>query len=260
VAAGPGFAILACVDYESLLYPPHDAPLLEAYGGRYESLYVILHPFVGVPDELAWKATKNYPDDEQIASVGAKYSWSQVAAQTGMDTCAKLNQALLTSIGSINKELCDFAGRDALKGFLESNSVWMPTEGRFEPLLHADFLDAFETAGQKELIFVPEFPITDPIQRFDLTRLRSREVPVPTRGTLAAPDGSFLLTVDWDSFFTLLYGPRDLVADVVRRNKLEGFFATPFTEHFWFNYALGCCVITLSPEEWPAAEDAARQH
>jgi hypothetical protein len=45
------------VDYESLVYPPHDAPLMEAYGSRYESLYVILHPFVGVPGELAWKAT-----------------------------------------------------------------------------------------------------------------------------------------------------------------------------------------------------------
>ena len=80
--------MLALVDYESLVYPPHDAPLMEAYGGRYEYLYVILHPFVGVPDELAWKATKNYPDDEQIVRVGAKYPWSQVAAHTGMSTCA----------------------------------------------------------------------------------------------------------------------------------------------------------------------------
>jgi hypothetical protein len=131
----------------------------------------------------------------------------------------------------------------------------MPTEGRFEPLLQSSFQDVFEAAGQQELVFVPEFPDakTDPIQRFNLASLQSRKIPFPERGTLAAPDGSFLLTVDWDSFFTLFYGPRDFVADVVRRNNLEGFFATPFTEHFWFNYALGCCVITLSPEEWPAA-------
>jgi hypothetical protein len=247
--------MLAFVDYESLVYPPQDAPLMEAYGSRYESLYVILHPFVGVPDELAWQATKNYPDDEQIVRVGAKYPWSQVAAHTGMSTCAKLNQALLTSIGAISKELCDFAGRDALKEFLESESVWMPTEGRFEQLLQTDFLDIFESSGQQELVFVPEFPDakTDPIQRLNLASLRSREVPFPGRGTLAAADESFLLTVDWDSFFTLFYGPRDFVADAVRHNKLEGFFATPFTEHFWFNYALGCCVITLSPEDWPAA-------
>jgi hypothetical protein len=40
---------------------------------------------------------------------------------------------------------------------------------------------------------------------------------------------------------------------VVRKQHLEGFFATATTEHFWFNYSLGCCVITLEPEVWPAA-------
>jgi hypothetical protein len=245
--------MLAFVDYASLVYPPHDAPLMEAYGGRFESLYVIFHPFVGVPDELAWKATKNYPDDEPIARRGTKCPWSHVAARTELPTCAKLNQALLTSIGSIAKDLCDFAGRDALKSFLEAEPVWMPTEGRFEPLLQTDFLDVFEAAGQKELVFVPEFPNADPIQRFEVSRLRDGKDPFPARGTLAAPDGLFLLTVDWDSFFTLLYGPLDFVSEVVSRNKLEGFFATPTTEHFWFNYALGCCVITLTPEVWATA-------
>jgi hypothetical protein len=240
------------VEYESLTYPPYDAPLAEAYGGRFESVYVILHPFVGVPERLAWKTTKQYPDDEQIASQGTKCSWAQVAAQTGLRTCAKLSQALLTSIGSIGEELCDYAASDALKSYLESGAIWMPTEGRFEPLLQMDLLHAFEAAGQKELIFVPEFPNADPIQRLNVSRLRNREIPFPSRGTLAAADGSFLLTVDWDSFFTLFYGPRAFVTEVARRRNLEGFFATPTTEHHWFNYSLGCCVVTLAPEDWTA--------
>ena len=70
------------------------------------------------------------------------------------------------------------------------------------------------------------------------------------RGTLAAPDESFLLTVDWDSFFTLFYGPRAFVDEVVHRQDLEGFFATPTTEHFWFNYSLGCSAVTIYPDSW----------
>ena len=240
------------MDYERLVYPPYDAPLAEAYGGRFESVYVILHPFLGVPESLAWKTVKQYPSDEQILSWGAKIPWSSVAAQTGLSTCAKVNQALLTSIGSISEELRDHAASDALTSFLQSNSVWMPTEGRFEPLLQGDFLHAFDVAGQEELIFVPEFPHPDPIQRLSVSRLRSRELSFPSRGTLAALDASFLLTVDWDSFFTLFYGPREFVAEVVHRRNLEGFFATPTTEHFWFNYSLGCCVVTMAPEVWPA--------
>ena len=73
--------------------------------------------------------------------------WAEVAHATGLGTCAKVNQALLTSIGSIDEDLRDYAASGALKSFLESESVWMPGEGRFEPLLQMDFLDAFEAAG-----------------------------------------------------------------------------------------------------------------
>jgi hypothetical protein len=241
------------VEYDSFIYPPYDAPLADAYGGRYESVFIILHPFVCVPDHLAWKTTKEYPNEEQILRHGTKCPWASVAAQTGLNTCAKLNLALLTSTRSIAPELSDFPAGSALQSFLQSASVWMPVQGRFEPLLQMDFLEAFKAAGQEELIFVPEFPHTDPIQLLHLSRLRNRHDPFPSRGTLLAPDESFLFTVDWDSFFSLFYGPRAFVTEVARRQNLEGFFATPTTEHSWFNYSLGCCMVTLAPDGWPAA-------
>jgi hypothetical protein len=241
------------VEYDRYIYPPYDAPLADAYGGLYESVYIILHPFVSVPESLTWKATKQYPRDEQILNQGAKCPWAQVAAQTGLSTCAKLNQTLLTATGSIDPELSDSPGVTALQRFLQSESVWMPVQGRFEPLLQMDFLAAFAAAGQEELIFVPEFPHTDPIQILNVHRLMNRKEAFPSRGTLLAPDESFLLTVDWDSFFTLFYGPRAFVTEVARQQNLEGFFATSTTEHSWFNYSLGCCVVTVAPDGWPAA-------
>jgi hypothetical protein len=236
------------VEYDRFIYPPYDAPLADAYGGLFESVFIILHPFVSLPDNLSWKVTKKYPSDEQILSLGAKCSWAQVSAQSGLSTCAKLNHALLTSTGSISPELSDSTAATALQRFLQSAPVWMPVQGRFEPLLQMDFLDAFAAAGQEELIFVPEFPNVDPIQLLHVSRLRNRQDPFLSRGTLVAPDESFLLTVDWDSFFTLFYGPRAFVTEVARQQNLEGFFATTTTEHFWFNYTLGCCMVTLAPE------------
>jgi hypothetical protein len=223
---------------------------MEAYGGAFQSVYVILHPFVCVPDDLAWTATKQYPSDEQILSVGAKYTWAEVVNKARLGTCARLNQALLTSIGSIDKDLCDYTAGGTLKSLLESEPIWMPGEGRFEPLLQMDLMDAFEAAGRGELVFVPEFPGVDPVQKLNVQGLRRREHSFPSRGTLAALDQSFLFTVDWDSFFTLFYGPREFVAEVVRRNSLEGFFATPTTEHTWFNYSYGCSAVTIYPDSW----------
>ena len=241
------------MEYEHYLYPPYDAPLVEAYGKRFESVFVILHPFVRVPDHLAWKVTKEYPTDEQILPHAAKCTWAHVAAQTGFRDCAKMNQALLTSIGAIGEDLRDYPARDTLRNFLESEPIWMPEEGRFEPLFQMDILDAFEAAGQQELIFVPEFPNVHPIRQLNVQRLRNRIDSFPSYCTLTDRDASFLFTVDWDSFFTLFYGPREFVSDVVRKQNLEGFFATPTTEHFWSNYSLGCCVVTLAPDGWTAA-------
>lgn len=240
------------MEYESLTYPPYGAPLIEAYSSRFESVFVLLHPFVRVPEHLAWSVTRKYPSDEQILAHGAKRTWSSIAAKTGVSSCAKMNQALLTSIRSLKDEFCDFPAAEALLNHVTSQPEWMPGEGRFEPLLQADHLSAFELAGFRKLVFVPEFPQADPIQQLPLAALTSRETAFPSRGSLVAPDTSFLFTVDWDSFFTLFYGPREFVAQVVNERSLEGFFATPTTDHAWYNYSLGCCVVTLAPDGWQA--------
>ena len=250
--------LLFCrVQYEQFKYPAYETPLLDAYGGRFESIFVMLHPFVRVPRELAWMTVPSYPDDGQILSVGQKCAWAEVYTQTGLNNCAKLNQTLLASIGSIAEELIDFEARELLQSFLKSEPVWMPTEGRFEPMLQMDLLAAFDAASHTKLIFVPEFPELDEVKELELAQLKSGALPFPSRGTLMAADGSFLFTVDWDSFFTLFYGPRAFIADIARRRNLEGFFAYPKLEHFWFNYSMGCATVTISPEHWaPAFADA----
>jgi hypothetical protein len=239
------------VQYEQFKYPAYESPLVEAYNGRYESAFVMLHPFVRVSQQLAWKTLQSYPGDQQVVASGAKCTWAEVYSQTGLNSCAKLNQALLASIGSIREDLTDFEARNALQRYLEREPVWMPTEGRFEPLLQGDMLAAFEAARCGKLFHVPEFPDVDAVQEFEVAQLKERAVPFPAHGSLMPADASFLVTVDWDSFFTLIYGPREFVTEVARRRNLEGFFAHPKMEHFWFNYSMGCATVSISPEHWP---------
>jgi hypothetical protein len=237
---------------ELFVYPALNEPLLEAYGMAFESVYVVLHPFVWVPAELAWSATRQYPGDDAILTRGCKCRWAEAARGAQIRNCAALSQALLTAIGSIENCLHDPAGASALQRFLQSAPIWMPTEGRFEPLLQDDLLAAFTAAGHCELIHVPEFPDQEPISTLSVSKVAKRQEKFPERGTLFAPDGRFLFTVDWDSFFTLFYGPRAFVEEVVRVRALEGFFAEKETEHFWFNWKMGCATCTVSPEGWTA--------
>jgi len=238
------------VELEEFVYPRYEVPLVEAYDGRFESAFVMLHPFVRVPQPLSWSVTRAYPEDAQIAARGTKYPWSEVASQVGLTSCARMNQALLTSIGSLPDYLADAAASNRLQSFLESQPLWMPAEGRFEPLLQPDFLRIFAATGTGKLIHVPEFPLSDPVMRLDIAQLNDDSIAFPDCGTLLAPDASFLFTVDWDSFFTLFYGPHSLVADAARRLNLEGFFATANTDHAWWNYSMGCATVTVSPEDW----------
>ena len=235
---------------EDFVYPTYGVPLMGAYDGRFESVFIVLHPFIAVPETLSWSATHRYPDDSQILAQATKYPWAWVSAQTSLASCARINQALLTSIGSLADNLADPKGRDTLQSFFETQPVWMPTEGRFEPLLQSDFLEVFAQAQIDELVFVPEFPHSDPVVRLSISGLITGDIPFPTCGTLLAPDASFLFTVDWDSFFTLFYGPRAFIARFAQSLNLEGFFATPNTDHTWFNYSMGCATVTISPEDW----------
>ena len=243
--------MLSCrVQYEDFTYPAYGVPLVEAYSGRFESAFILLHPFVHVPPFLSWSATGQYPNDAQIIAQATKYTWAQVSAQSGLASCARINQALLTSIGSLADHLADPDASGTLQKFLENHPVWMPTEGRFEPLLQSNILQVFSDAGADELTLVPEFPHSDPVVNLPIADLKTGAIPFPTCGTLLAPDASFLFTVDWDSFFTLFYGPRTFLARAAQSLNLEGFFATPNTDHAWFNYSMGCATVTISPEDW----------
>ena len=126
----------------------------------------------------------------------------------------------------------------------------MPVEGRFEPLLQRDLLHAFSTAGAERTALRPRIPQHRPRRAPAYRRSAHGTIPFPSRGTLLAPDHSFLFTVDWDSFFTLFYSSRAFITRVAAARNIEGFFATPNTEHAWYNYSFGCATITLSPEHW----------
>jgi hypothetical protein len=176
-----------------------------------------------------------YPTDEQVRSHGRKYPWRQVAADARLETYSEINRGLLSAILALKEEYRDDRACAAIGKVLETaGNIWMPPEGCFPILLHEDILSAFEAKHSDEVVFLPEFPDLDPVQHLKLADLRSTQKSLPYRGTLLPADGIFLFTVDWDSFFTLLYGPFAFVSDVVKQRQLEGFFLGESTRHAWW--------------------------
>lgn len=231
---------MAHADYDLLTYPSYDEPLLSAYGGRFQATYVVLHPFlrerrqVGAP--IATRAGLEAPLD------CVKHRWDVVATEANLLSYSEVNHGLLSVIHALKPEFRNEAAAAALQEFLErSDSIRMPTEGEFPEVLKADIIDTFRLVSQDRMVFVPEFPEMDPVQELELEDLSRSGRGFPYRGTLTDPDGTCLFTVDWDSFFTLLYGPRALVTRVVEDRVLEGFFVTDSTRHNWWQESIRFC-------------------
>ena len=212
-------------------YPSYEDPLLAAYGGQFECVYVLLHPFRAALEESA--------DLEAVAHKvnhsAAEQTWAFVTAHTHLKTYPRLNQALLTSIRALREEFCDFPASAELELFLKERALWEPTNGSFESAVINPLLSAFISEGMEELIFIPELADPESVERLSIGALLQGIQPLHFAGSLVAPDSSFLLTVDWDSYFTLFFGPRDQVSRLVEQNDLEGFFADASNHHHWFN-------------------------
>lgn len=91
---------------QEFVYPPYGTALIEAHNRRFEAVFVILHPFIRLPEQLAWSVTRRYPTDSEIVAEGSACTWTEVGRQTGLNSCARLNQALMTATGSLNGEPC----------------------------------------------------------------------------------------------------------------------------------------------------------
>jgi hypothetical protein len=226
------------MDYQQFRYPSYEDPLATAYGGIFECAFVLLHPFTDVTEDDCPPQGQHSNINPPMSS-GVYQTWASVNTGIGFQDYAKLNQALLTLIRAIRAEFCDFAACEKLESFLKLNAIWEPRKGSFDFLVLRPLLSAFECEGIKELIYIPEIQDDNhPIQSLSIATLLQGEEPPFFTGSLVAPDASFLLAVDWDSFFTLFFGSQKFVTDLVTQRSLEGFLINPTTSHFWFHEAL----------------------
>lgn len=254
-----------------LAYPSYEKPFLESWNGRFESVFVALHPFFRVPgvdpyadgyavsshangilarsefraaDEAGFKSlpgklgevigdaqfigSLSHPEGTDWLTEAQALSWSDVAEGSGLGTRERVGTALLAMIGAIRGKFPEEVSR--LVGFCERTRTFPPSEGSFQPMHFASFLDLFRRAGSPVVMFQEEFD-SQPV----LDLAYSEFEPLwPHRGSLYSADKSVLIVVDWDSYFTLIAGERALLEAWVDDRAIDGFFADKTTPHHWW--------------------------
>lgn len=221
------------MDYSQLRYPSYDTPLLQAYESRFSAAFIALHPFFRMPASVDWKATESppFPDDIYIRQYGQPVAWQTI--MEGID-CEDLRQfyiGMRTSIGALNREYEDKEMSRLIREYTEQANIYPPMEGRIEPLL-VETISEYVSYGNTDKIYYLEEVKEEPkelsieavVQICDERWLR---------GSLFDANVTRLATVDWDDFFTVIYGSSDQLANLLENKPLEGFFCDNQTEHHW---------------------------
>ena len=189
-------------------YPDYDVPISKRHPAVFDAAFIALHPF--------------YRGDVPV-------SWSEVASLLGM-TVGRLNRGLLTWAGALRVEYRDSGAAELLKRYCEASTIDGPIDGSIPTDWTPIVVDFFRSAGADALWVTDEFgkvlhPCPAAIAELELS-LGS----VHRRGAIFSSVPGVLVSVDWDSFFTLFLAPKSLLGRLP--DVLDGFFAEVDPEHF----------------------------
>ena len=217
-----------------LRYPPYHKPFLSWFAGVYDAVFIAFHPFIRLNPKCA-PDVHDYPEVETIRDAGHPVAWQDGISATDLSGNAQLCIALLSTIGALHPKSQDQPAKEALRVYLEREAVWQPDEGYFPTLLEPALLAAFELAKESRVVNLNEFG--DMRTKLSLAKLRASRSRFDDLECYAAsffpPSRRFLVTTDWDSFFTLFCGDREFLSRLVEMTQMEGFFCDARTRHTW---------------------------
>ena len=253
--------------------PPDDTAMLPWYEGAYSHGFIALHPFFTVEgldpaccehgtliltrsdipcnfNVLAW--SKQRLEDrrvgKQVSSVavgdivkrlGRNLSWDSICKGAGFSNHCELNRALLTHISALNPNYSDVTGAKRLVDYCTEEKIFLPTEGRFQPLMEHALVDLFERTGFDNVVAGDEFGEEERLVSLSTLKANATwsDNPIlPSSASmrrLLAPDHSLFAWVHWDSFFTVIFMNDYLLEKEHCAAGLEGFWCSYETRVGW---------------------------
>lgn len=254
--------------------PPDDTPILPWYAGAFSHAFVALHPFFTVEglnpaqcehgtlivdcsdvpmernlldwlDEHAAQQRRGKElDRENVARIAKRFgtaiSWRSIVQQAGFADHCVLDRALRTSIGGLRHDLADAAASEHLAAFCDRRSIFVPTEGTFQPRMQATIAALFRRMGLERVTLGDEFGDCEvnvevaALER-DLLWRDAKLLPGHDVKRVIAPDRSLLAWVHWDSFYTLFLGEGDAFRKGPVSSSFEGFWCSDETTTYWLS-------------------------
>ena len=212
---------------------PYEGNILGHYAGTFESVYVLLHPFIKPVSMGADRFNRRkYPSRSSITKNCEAVSWAEVVELAGFQSIAAIDVGLRTLIGGWNPEFANDKYANQIHALIESHGIIAPPEGCFSDLLHDKVLQAIQGLDHQWVWVGDEFCTERKLHWIDDLKAKDGTT---TSGhcNVFTPDTTLLWTTHWDSHFSFLCSSEANLLAIQERMKFEGFFCDPETEVYW---------------------------
>ena len=212
---------------------PADESILEFYKGYFDSVYVILHPFLKIanPDKIDFEKD-DYPSKDEITNYCEKITWKRYLEFSGIEDIKTLDIALRNSIGGLKEKFKNDISTAKLDKTFDEHKIYHPSEGNFQKIILDSMLNGLIKLGHKWIYIGDEFG-TERKLIFIEDVLSNKEVITDWYKNIFTPKNEILYTVHWDSHFTLLCSDRENIDSIVTEFDFEGFYCNQSTEIYW---------------------------
>lgn len=210
---------------------PNDGKILEFYSGQFESVYVLLHPFIRTTSiDPGRFCPETYPSKTEILEGCVAVGWREIVKLTELTDINQIDIGLRTGIHGLATEFENEEYTNAITRLEESSNIIRPCEGDVPELLQNQLFEVLQQIGQEWLWIGDEFGTE---RKFEWIDDLKGDYSFPSHCKLFTPDKSLLVTTHWDSHFSFLCSTRETIQKILSINSFEGFFCNEKTEVYW---------------------------
>ena len=213
---------------------PYDERILEYYEGVFDSVYIMLHPFI-CPINIDRFCAERWPSKHEMIKNCKAVSWHAVLEMSGLKTISEIDIGLRSYIGRINKKLSNADYVERLVSTVKRNQLIFPLEGDLSPLIENRIFNALRKTGY-DWAWVGNEHGTERKLWWLEDLMEGDEV--PSHGCIFTHDHSILITTHWDSHCSFLCSSKKIIERILKIESFEGFYCTPNTEVYWGAYEI----------------------
>jgi len=206
-------------------------PTIQSAFKKYETTFVILHPFLKIKPHYSIKfETGNWPTKKEIITCTQNITWTEIIQMSGLQDISELDRLL--AYLHCARRTADRQGWVKLMTQLDKNNI-IPAEVDCIPTsLINPLMLAIRALGYST---VNEFDLTGELRKEHTidTILLSEEQDFFSMARIQTPDDKIVLTTGFDERFTYLSASKETAAIIIEQVNLEGFYCNETTRPEW---------------------------